>query len=74
MLNIMRRANQRHISMKEIESVLKEPEVVKCQGPKYILAKHLHNRRDNDIACVVLEKKEHDLWVVVTVMHNFQEK
>ena len=67
------RAMDRNISMQEISEVLKTPDIVKKQGPKYILAKKFTTRIDNHIACVVLEKKSDNLWVVITVMHNFEE-
>lgn len=67
------RINERNLSLNEIESVLKQPDLIKEQGPKFIFSKSLKNRKDNMIACVVLEKKNNNLWIVITVMHNFEE-
>lgn len=69
----VQRLAERQITVLEIEQVIRFPDLVLAQGPKFILAKNLKNRSDNLIACVVLEKKSHDLWVVITVMHNFEE-
>jgi hypothetical protein len=59
--------------LRDIQEVLENPDMVKAQGAKFILAKQIKDRADNMIACVVLERKENDLWVVITVMHNFKE-
>lgn len=40
--------------------------------PRYH-TKSLNNRDDNMVACVVLERKENDVWIIITVMHNFKE-
>lgn len=56
-----KRLEERHITIAEVEEVITSPDIVKTQGPKYILAKHLLARNDNLIACVVLQKKEHNL-------------
>ena len=52
--------------------MIDSPEDVIEQGPKLVLTKTFHSRRDNKIAAVVLEKKGEDLWLVLTVMVNFQ--
>ena len=44
------------------------------QGPKYLLIKRFRDRKDNNIAAVIIEEKGKDLWVVITVMVNFQKK
>lgn len=67
------RLKERSISLTELEEIIKSPDIVKAQGPKYILAKELIGRSDNKVACVVLERKENDLWIVITVMTNFRE-
>lgn len=50
------------------------PEDVIAQGPKLILTRTFPRRRDNKIAAVVVEKKGDNLWLVITVMVNFQAK
>lgn len=67
------RVAERAVTMDEIQEVLDNPDVIKEQGTKFILAKHLASRSDNMIACVVIERKENGLWVIITVMHNFKE-
>ena len=67
------RLEERKIEIKELESILVDPDEVIEQGQKYILAKKFENRKDNMLAAVVLEKKE-DLWLVITVMVNFEKK
>ncbi len=64
---------ERKISIQELNLVLGEPDFVTNQGPKYIFSKLISSRSDNYIAAVVIEKKE-DLWLVITVMVNFQKK
>lgn len=64
---------ERKISIQELKLVLEHPDFVTHQGPKYIFSKSISNRSDNHIAAVVIEKKE-DLWLVITVMVNFQKK
>jgi hypothetical protein len=59
------RISERSISINEVQEVLRNPDMVKEQGAKLILAKKLINRFDNMIACVVLEQKENDLWIVI---------
>jgi hypothetical protein len=70
----LQRVQERKISANELALVVSSPDSVLSQGPKYIFTKHFQNRDDNLVAAVLLEKKEHDLWVVITVLINFQEK
>ena len=70
----VQRLEERKVSITEIDNILKNPDLIKAQGPKYILAKKVSGRTDNMIACVVLERKTDDLWVVITIMHNFEER
>ena len=55
------------------EKVLNSPDEVIKQGPKLIYVKMIKHRKDNLLAAVVLEKKE-GLWLVITLMVNFQKK
>jgi hypothetical protein len=64
----------RKISISEIEQIISKPDEILHQGPKYILSKKFNRRNDNNLAAVILEKKGEGLWVVVTVMVNFQKK
>lgn len=68
------RIQERGISVAELESVILNPDSVIKQGPKLILEKRIKNRKDNNIAAVIIEKKGEKLWVVVTVMVNFQRR
>ena len=68
------RIEERHVSSAELSEVILNPEVTVQQGHKWIFAKHFSGRTDNNIAAVLLERREHGLWVVVTVMVRFQEK
>lgn len=68
------RVVDRKISMQELELLILSPDEVIAQGPKYLLVKKLQGRKDNNIAAVIIEKQEQDLWVVITVMVNFQKK
>ena len=70
----LERILERKISAQELASVIQMPDSTFPQGPKWILAKTIVGRQDNKIAAVLLERKEHDLWVVLTVMINFTEK
>lgn len=70
----VQRISERSVTIIEIQEVLDHPDVIKEQGAKLILAKNLTARKDNMVACVVLERKENDVWIVITVMHNFEEK
>ncbi len=64
----------RKISMLELEQLILNPDEVIEQGPKFIFVKMFAKRKDNNLAAVILEKKGKDLWVVITVMINFQIK
>lgn len=64
----------RKISTLELEQLILNPDQVIEQGPKFILVKKFVKRKDNNVAAVILEKKGKDLWVVITVMINFQIK
>ena len=68
------RVVNRKISMAELELLILSPDEVIAQGPKYLLVKKLKGRKDNNVAAVIIEKKEQDLWVVITVMVNFQKR
>lgn len=65
---------ERGISVQELDAVVKNPDTIIDQGPKLILTKRFQSRKDNNVAAVLLEKKDKDLWVVITVMVNFQKK
>ena len=64
----------RKISMLELEQLILNPDQIIEQGPKFIFVKKFAKRNDNNVAAVILEKKGKDLWVVITVMINFQIK
>ena len=64
----------RKISMLELEQLMLNPDEVIAQGPKFIFVKKFLKRKDNNMAAVLIEKKGKDLWVVITVMINFQKK
>ncbi len=64
----------RKISMQELEQLMTNFDEIIAQGPKYLLIKRFRDRKDNNIAAVIIEKKGEDLWVVITVMVNFQKK
>ena len=68
------RVIDRKISMQELEQLLLNPDETIAQGPKFLLAKKFQNRKDNNLAAVIIEKQGDDLWVVITVMVNFQKK
>lgn len=68
-----KRISERNVSIDEVQEILDDPDLIKEQGAKYILAKTLKDRDDNMVACVVLERKENDIWIIITVMHNFKE-
>ena len=65
---------ERGISVETIQHLIEEPDLVIAQGPKWLFAKSLSTRHDNLIAAVLLERKANDLWIVLTVMINFQAK
>ena len=64
----------RKISMQELEQLILNPDEIIEQGPKFILVKKFLKRKDNNMAAVLIEKKGKDLWVIITVMINFQKK
>lgn len=64
----------RKISMQELEQLILNPDKIIEQGPKFILVKKFLKRKDNNMAAVLIEKKGKDLWVIITVMINFQKK
>ncbi len=65
---------ERKISVMELEEVFQSPDLIQNQGPKYILARSFSERKDNLIAAVLIEKVEKNLWLVITVMVDFQKK
>ncbi len=69
-----KRVFERKISLEEMARLIQDPEDVISHGPKLILTKTFGNRRDNKVAAVVMEKQGDDLWLVITVMVNFQVK
>ena len=64
---------ERKISIDELQTLLTKPDEIIPQGPKYLLVAHFPKRSDNKLAAVVLEKKG-DLWLVITILINFQGK
>jgi len=48
------------------------PNWVIAQGPKWILAKRFVRRADNLLAAVVIRKEGTTLWIVLTVMVQFE--
>ncbi len=68
------RLEERKISLKELESILKNLDEIIPQGPKFILMKMFVHRDDNCLAVVVVEKEGRDLWLVITVLINFQKR
>jgi hypothetical protein len=70
----LQRITERKISSIELDDVIKHPDLSIPQGPKWILAKSIKHRNDNKIAAVLIEKRGHELWVVLTVMVNFEKK
>ena len=70
----LQRIEERKVSAQGLAAVITMPDHTTPQGPKWIFAKTIIGRKDNLIAAVLLEKKEHNLWVVVTVLVNFERK
>ena len=64
---------ERKISIDELQKLLTAPDEVIQQGPKYLLVAHFPKRSDNKLAAIVLEKKG-DLWLVITILINFQTR
>ena len=63
---------ERKVTVVEIEKTIRDPDWSAQQGPKWILAKHFEERKDNLLAALVLEKEETNLWVVLTVLVHFE--
>ncbi len=63
---------ERKITVAQIENTIRNPDWAQQQGPKWILAKHFKDRRDNLLAAVVLEKEDKNLWIVLTIMVQFE--
>ncbi|MBI3534755.1 MAG: DUF4258 domain-containing protein [Deltaproteobacteria bacterium] len=70
----VQRMEERRISLEEVNQIISEPDSINFQGPKIILSKYFKIRNDNLIAAVLIEKKEKDLWPVITVMVHFEER
>ena len=70
----LKRIEERKITVEELTQIIEVPEIQIQQGPKWIFAKTILKRKDNLLAAVLLERKDHDLWLVITVMVNFQKK
>ena len=70
----VKRMEERKISLAELQTVLSQPDLIIPQGPKWIFAKRLPARRDNLIAAVLLQKKEKDLWLVISVLIRFEKR
>ncbi len=68
------RMMERGVSVDEVRQLIEAPDLVIAQGPKWLFAKSIDTRHDNLIAAVLLERKDKDLWIVLTVMINFQAK
>ena len=68
------RMMERGVSVDAIQELIEAPDLVIAQGPKWVFAKSFNTRHDNLIAAVLLERKDKDLWIVLTVMINFQAK
>jgi hypothetical protein len=60
--------------MLELEQLILYPDQIIEQGPKFIFVKRFLKRKDNNVAAVIIEKKGKNLWVVITVMINFEVK
>ncbi len=65
---------ERAISVDTTQELIEAPDLVIAQGPKWVFAKAFNSRHDNLVAAVLLERKDKDLWIVLTVMINFQAK
>lgn len=68
------RIEERKITLRELEDILKNPDDIIPQGPKYILIKTFVHRNDNCVGVVVIEKERDGLWLVITVLVNFQKR
>lgn len=65
---------ERGVSVDAIQQLIDAPDLVIAQEPKWLFAKSFKTRHDNLIAAVLLERKDKNLWIVLTVMINFQSK
>jgi len=65
---------ERKITIYQLSLLLHDPEKIIHQGPKFILIRHFPNRKDNKLAAVVLEKHGENLWLVITLLINFEIK
>lgn len=63
-----------NFSLKELESILKNPDEITPYGLKFILIKTFVHRYDICIVVVVIEKEGKNLWLVITVLVNFQKR
>lgn len=70
----LQRIQERMIGVEELRGIIESPDIAIPQGPKWIFAKTIVDRPDNQIAAVLLERKEAGLWVVLTVMVHFEKK
>jgi hypothetical protein len=70
----VKRMEERNISLAEISEIIEHPDVLMRQGPKWLLAKYFQHRSDNMIAAVLLEREEKNLWLVITVMIQFEKR
>jgi hypothetical protein len=70
----LQRILERKITVEELNAVIQSPDTILSQGPKWIYARTIEGRNDNKIAAVLLERKENGLWVVLTVMVNFEKR
>ena len=68
------RMMERRVSVDAIQQLIESPDLVIARGPKWVFAKSFSARHDNLIAAVLLERKDKDLWIVLTVMINFHAK
>ncbi|MGK5083344.1 DUF4258 domain-containing protein [Bdellovibrionota bacterium FG-1] len=73
-LHALERIQERKISAADLAEVIESPDLELPQGPKWILGKTFKHRDDNLVAAVLLERKEQELWVVLTVMVHFEKK
>jgi hypothetical protein len=69
-----KRMMERNMPVEVVRDLIQEPDFVVAQGPKWVFAKSFPNRPDNSVAAVLVERKEKDLWVVLTVMINYSHK
>jgi hypothetical protein len=69
-----KRMIERGVLVDDIQLLIESPDFLVAQGPKWIFAKAFSARQDNVVAAILLERKEKDLWIVITVMVNFLQK